>query len=102
MGLRPVTYWQAVCDACDKNITENSPSEHSAWPQDFMALDEVTDGGGLAIDRIVSPVLCAACHGEYCAGLPDEEWDVLAGAKPDAVARVASWAHLRSMARSKV
>lgn len=98
MGLRPVTYWQAVCDACDKNLTDDALSGYSAWAQEFAALEEVFDRGGHAGTELV---LCGDCRAEYLSSCPDDEWEALADEKDDAVARAVMWAHLRSTARSK-
>lgn len=97
MGLIGVTYWQALCDACDDNLCDSG--EFSAWSEPDGALSVAGDSGAricVQADK-THLVVCEQCSGEYFAAITDDEkWDetdeALENDDPAAVTAFAAWA----------
>jgi hypothetical protein len=100
--LRSAPYYWAECDACGANL---QAGEFSAWAQDDVPLDEVTDNGGLAVrtdDGYL--VVCVACCSSYVGLIAtdedagEEEWERLRDDQPDALGRLVAWLESRKSA----
>ncbi|MDP2712289.1 MAG: hypothetical protein Q8O56_13815 [Solirubrobacteraceae bacterium] len=105
--LISVRYWQAVCDACAMNLTEDG--EYSAWAHPESAVDDVDGSEGIAVEIASDPpgqagylIVCRICVDAYVAEL--EQQDAEAGDRAienvargcgDAIARLATWAQGR-------
>lgn len=101
MPLRGVTYWQAVCDACGEDLSDNG--EFSAWSEPDGALDIAGDRGSRICVQPNSNehlIVCPDCNLGYMAQFTDDDaWDytdeALDADDPNAVTALARWARDR-------
>ena len=89
----PVTFYQARCNRCDANVTEECCEEYGAWGSRGDAIEHLgdCDDHGHFYLRDGSIVLCQDCTNLYWPHLEDEDWDALADQTPEALAALRNW-----------
>lgn len=100
MPIAEVIYYQAVCDACGFNITEEGGGDFAAWADSGTPFEEAADAG-LGIGGDEPFVLCADCASTYRKGLSREEYGALADGDEIAEGAVRVWAKSKRSADNR-